>query len=166
MKLGVKAKRNIGLIAVTVVIIAAIILVVCLVQKHDDDSKLKYGHVGQVVSTSQADVHVKVWRIVENLDGYTVEDGKCVYLMEVEIKANKKITVSSEKFEIKDAKKLTAKVRQGVSSGDVVNSNEGEITLKKGERKTFDILYEVDSNRTDSYFLYTLGARIDLGGTV
>ena len=43
---------------------------------------------------------------------------------------------------------------------------EGEIVLKKGESKSYKLLYEVKSNRVASYFLYAYGARIDLGGTV
>lgn len=169
MKLGVKAKRNIGLIALTIVVIVAIILVVYFVQKSDDDSKLKYGHIGQAVSTSRADICVKDWRKAEDVEVYTVENRKCVYLLRVEIKAKKNLKVSSSTFEIKDSKNLTAEGLQRFPSGNEtleVIACEGEIVLKKGERNVYEILYEVENNRVASYFLYAFGARIDLGGTV
>ena len=169
MKLGVKAKRNIGLIALTVIVVVAIILVVYFVQKNEDDGKLKFGHIGQVVSTSKADIRVIDWRKVEDVDGYTVVDGKCIYLMKIEIKAKKNIRVSSSKFEIKDGKNLTAQGIQRFPSGDEtleIIACEGEEYFKSGRRETFEILYEVENNRVASYFLYAFGARIDLGGTV
>ena len=62
MRLSIKAKRNIGLIAVTIAIVVAIILVVYFVQKNEDNGKLKTGAIGQVVSTTQADICVKDMR--------------------------------------------------------------------------------------------------------
>ena len=169
MKLGLKAKRNIGLIALTVVVVVAIILVIYFVQKNENDGKLKYGHIGQVVSTSKADICVKEWRKAEDVEGYTIKDGKCVYLLKVEIKAKKNIRVSSSKFEIKDSKNLTAEGIKRFSSGDEtlqVIACEREEYFKSGRSETFEILYEVEDNRVVSYFLYAFGARIDLGGTV
>ena len=169
MKLGVKAKRNIGLVVVTIAVVVAIILIVYFVQKNDEDKKLKYGHVGQVVSTSQADICVKDWTVVEDADGYTVGEGKCVYLLKVEIKPKKKIRVSRSKFEVKDGKNLTAEGIQRFPSGDEtleIVACEGEEYFKGGRSETFEILYEVESNRIESYYLEAFGARIDLGGTV
>ena len=154
MKLGVKAKRNIGLVVVTIAVVVAIILIVYFVQKSDEDKKLKYGHIGQVVSTSQADICVKDWTVVADADGYTVGEGKCIYLLKVEIKANKNIRVSSSKFEVKDGKNLTA---EGIQR---------EEYFKGGRSETFEILYEVESNRIESYYLEAFGVKIDLGGTV
>ena len=169
MKLGVKAKRNIGLVVVTLAIVVAIILVVYFVQKNDDDSKIQNGHIGEAVSTSQAEICVKDMRKLQSVDGLTAEDGKCYILVTVEIKANKKITVSSDKFEVKDGKNVTNAERRYPASGDettVVISCEGEVILKKGESKSYNLLYEVEDNRVASYYLYAYGARIDLGGTV
>ena len=159
MRLSIKAKRNIGLIAVTIAIVVAIILVVYFVQRNEDDGKLKTGAIGQVVSTSQADICVKDMRILQSIDDITAGDGKCFLLLSVEIKANKKLTLSSGKFEVKDGINLTA-------DGKGFIALDGETTLRKGESKTFNLLYEVEYNRAESYFLYAYGARIDLGGTV
>lgn len=169
MKLGVKAKRNIGLIVVTLAVVIAIILVIYFVQKNDADSKIRTGAIGQIISTPQADVCVKDMQKLRIFGALTAEDGKCFLLVSVEIKANKKLGVSSNKFEIKDGKNLTAEGRQQIPSGDTtidIIASEGEIILKKGERKTCQILYEVEDNRVASYYLYAYGARIDLGGTV
>ena len=169
MKLGLKAKRNIGLVVITLAIVVAIILVVYFVQKNDDDKKLKYGHVGQVVSTSLADILVKDIKILQSVEGLTADEGKCFLQVTVEIKANRKIQVSSNKFQVKDGKNVTNAERRYPASGDeimAVISCEGEVTLKKGESKSYEFLYEVESNRVASYFLYAFGARIDLGGTV
>ena len=150
MKLGLKAKRNIGLVVITLAIVVAIILVIYFVQKNDDDNKLRTGAIGDTVSTSQADIHVTSMSMTNYEDGLFAEDGKCFLVLSVEIKANKKITVSSDKFEVKDGKNLTA---------------EDESVLKKGKSKSFRLVYEVERNRIASYFLYAYGARIDLGGT-
>ena len=169
MKVSAKAKRNIGLIAINVVIVVAIILVIYFVQKNDDDSKMRYGHIGETVSTSQADILVKDMSILQSVDGLTVEDGRCFMLVQVEIKANKKIQVWSGKFDVKDAKNVTSAERHYPASGDEVMAVpycESEVTLKKGESETYKLLYEVESNRIESYFLYAYGACIDLGGTV
>ncbi|MDE5655146.1 MAG: DUF4352 domain-containing protein [Clostridia bacterium] len=170
MKLGLKAKRNIGLIAVTIAVVVAIILVVYFVQKSDDDGKLQTGAISQTVSTSQADICVKDMRVLQSVDGLTAEEGNCFLQVSVEIKANKKITVDSGKFEVKGGKNVTnANRHYDTSSGDEileVIACEGETTLKKGESKTFNLLYEVEYNRVASYYLYAYGARIDLGGTV
>ncbi|MDE5755872.1 MAG: hypothetical protein K2I23_02145 [Clostridia bacterium] len=169
MKLGVKAKRNIGLIAITIAVVVAIILVIYFVQKNEDDGKLKTGAIGKTVSTSQADICVKDMRVLQSVDGLTAEDGNCFLLVSVEIRANKKITVSSDKFEVKDGRNVTNVERRYPGSGDetmAVISCEGEIVLKKGESESYNLLYEVKNNRVDSYFLYAYGARIDLGGTV
>ena len=169
MKLGIKAKRNIGLVVVTLAIVVAIILVIYFVQKNYEDGKIQNGHIGQTVSTSQADICVKDMRILQSVDGLTAEEGKCFLLLTVEIKANKKITVSSDKFEVKDGKNVTNAERRYPSSGDetmTVISCEGEVTLKKGESESYNLLYEVEDNRVASYYLYAYGARIDLGGTV
>ena len=109
MKLGVKAKRNIGLIVVTLAVVIAIILVIYFVQKNDADSKIRTGAIGQIISTPQADVCVKDMQKLRIFGALTAEDGKCFLLVSVEIKANKKLGVSSNKFEIKDGKNLTAK---------------------------------------------------------
>ncbi|MDE6361822.1 MAG: DUF4352 domain-containing protein [Clostridia bacterium] len=169
MKLGIKAKRNIGLVVVTLAIVVAIILVIYFVQKNDADSKIKTGAIGQTVSTSQADVCVKDMQKLQSHGSLTAEDGKCFLLVSVEIKANKKLTVSTSKFEIKDGKNITAEGREQIPSGDMtleIIACEGEIALQKGESQTYQILYEVEDNRVASYYLYAYGAKIDLGGTV
>ena len=169
MKLGLKAKRNIGLIAITIAVVVAIILVIYFVQKSDDDKKLVTGAIGQTVSTSQADILVKDMSILQSVDGLTAEDGKCFLQVTVEIKANKKIQVWRGKFEVKDGKNVTFAERSYPTSGDEIMEVipcEGGVTLKKGESTSYELLYEVKSNRIESYFLYAYGARIDLGGTV
>lgn len=162
MKLSVKAKRNAGLIAITVVVIVAIILVIYFVQKNDADGKLKTGAIGQTVSTSQADVCVKNMRIFKSLDGLTAEQGNCFIWLSVEIKANKKIFVSCDKFQVNDGKNVTEIYYAGSKEIDC----DGEIILQKGESKTLELAYEVQAERVASFYLFAYGARIDLGGTV
>ena len=164
MKLSVKAKRNIGLIAITVAVVVAIILVIYFVQKNDEDKKLVTGAIGQTVSTSQADICVKDMSILQSVDGLTAEDGKCFLQVTVEIKANKKIRLSSDKFEIKDGKNVTFAERRYPTSGDEVMSVipcEGRVELKKGESGSYKLLFEVEK-RFDSHFLFAYGAKIDL----
>ena len=164
MKISVKAKRNIGLIAITLAVIVAIILVIYFVQKNDDDKKLVTGAIGQTVSTSQADIRVTDTRILQSVDGLTIEDGKCFLQISVEIKANKKIRILSDKFEVKDGKNLTFAERRYPASGDevmVVIPCEGFIELKKGESESYELLFEVEK-RFDSHFLIAYGAKIDL----
>lgn len=163
MKLGLKAKRNIGLVAITIAIVVAIILVIYFTQKNADDSKLKTGAIGQTVSTSKADILVKDVRILQSIDGLTAEDGKCFLRVCVEIKANKKITVSSNKFEVKDGKNVT-NAERSYPSGDeslIVVSCESEIVLKKGESESYELLYEVEK-RFAGHYLIAFGAKIDL----
>ncbi|MDE7079192.1 MAG: DUF4352 domain-containing protein [Clostridia bacterium] len=164
MKLTLKAKRNIGLVVLTLVLIVAIILIVYFVQKSDSESKLKTGAVGQTVSTSQADVCVKELRVAQSVGEVEANDGKCFLLVRVEITANKKIKASSVDFEVKDGVNVTNGYTSHNGHSFMVDAI--EYTLKKGESETFDLIFEVESERAESYYLYAFGARIDLGGTI
>lgn len=58
MKQSIKAKRNIGLIVLTVLVVVAIVLVIYFVQKADLDGRIKKGAIGQTLSAKSADVCV------------------------------------------------------------------------------------------------------------
>ena len=49
MKQSIKAKRNIGLIVLTVLVVVAIVLVIYFVQKADLDGRIKKGAIGQTL---------------------------------------------------------------------------------------------------------------------
>ncbi|MDE6189675.1 MAG: DUF4352 domain-containing protein [Clostridia bacterium] len=164
MKLTFKAKRNIGLVVMTIALIVAIILIVYFVQKNDIDSRLKNGSIGQTVSTSQAEVCVNDRKISKDFSVVTANGDKVFLLVKVEITANKKLTLSSKDFEVKDGLNVTNAYSS--DNGHSFAAEESEVVLKKGESATYDLVFEVDGNRVESYFLYALGARIDLGGTV
>ena len=164
MKLTFKAKRNIGLVALTVAVIVAIILIIVLVQKHSDDDKFVKGAVGQTVSTSQAEVCVKSLRVAQSVGDVEANGDKCFMLVKVEIKANKKLKASSCDFVIDGAKNVTNSYVS--DNGHAFAVDAVEYTLKKDESETFDLIFEVERERTESYFLYAFGARIDLGGTI
>ena len=164
MKLTFKAKRNIGLVVLTIAIIVAILLIIVLVQKYGGDDDIVKGAVGQTVSTSQADVCVKELRVAQSVGEVEANDGKCFLLVKVEITANKKIKASYVSFDVDGGTNVTT----GYSSnnGHAFYVDAVEYTLKKGENETFDLIFEVEKNRAESYFLNAFGARIDLGGTI
>lgn len=164
MKLSFKAKRNIGLIVLTVAVIVAIILTIVLVQKYGDDEKPVRGAIGQTVSTSQADVCVNSMRVSQFVGEVEVKDGKCFLLVKVDVKANKKLKVSSCDFVVEGANNVT----DGYSgkNGHAFYAELVEYSLKKGESVDYSLIFEVEKDRIESYFLYAFGAKIDLGGTV
>ena len=168
MKLGIKAKRNIGLIVTTVLLIVAIVLIVYFVQKNELDGRIKTGAIGDIVSTAQAEVHVSDMKISDEFTVgdtvYTAHDGKVFMTVYVEVTAKKKLTLYSGDFEIKDGVNVTNEYSS--PNGNSFCAEEAQTVLKKGERKTFTLRYEVDEGRTQSYFLCALGAKIDLGGSV
>ena len=75
MKQSIKAKRNIGLIVLTVLVVVAIVLVIYFVQKADLDGRIKKGAIGQTLSAKSADVCVSHMNISQS---YFKND--CVYL--------------------------------------------------------------------------------------
>ncbi|MBD5086340.1 MAG: DUF4352 domain-containing protein [Clostridiales bacterium] len=164
MKLSFKAKRNIGLIVLTVAVIVAIILTIVLVQKYGDDEKPVKGAIGQTVSTSQADVCVNSMRVSQFVGEVEAKDGKCFLLVKVDVKANKKLKVSSCDFVVEGANNVT----DGYSgkNGHAFYAELVEYSLKKGESVDYSLIFEVEKDRIESYFLYAFGAKIDLGGTV
>ena len=92
MKLTIKAKRNIGLIALTVAVIVAVILVVVLVNKYVDDKDLAKGAVGQTISTDQLSLEVvSLKNTLTEFGGKKASEGKCFMLAEVEVKAKKSV---------------------------------------------------------------------------
>ena len=153
MKQSIKAKRNIGLIALTIAVIVAIILVVYFVNKADDGNGIKRGAVGQTVSTANGDISVKSAKVVDSIGDITASDGKCLIVVSVEFKANKKITLSADKFAVDNANKISVD-----KEGYLVDSS----VLQKGESKAFKLAYEVKKGSADSYFLSGYGAKIDL----
>lgn len=164
MKLTFKAKRNIGLIALTVAVIVAIILIIVLVQKYGADNKPVKGAVGQTVSTSQADVCVKSLRLAQNVGEVEANGDKCFMLVKVEITANKKLKASSYDFVVDGAKNVTDAYSS--DNGHAFAADLVAYTLKKGETADFFLIFEVERDRIESYFLYAFDAKIDLGGTV
>lgn len=157
MKQSIKAKRNIGLIVLTVLVVVAIVLVIYFVQKADLDGRIKKGAIGQTLSAKSADVCVSDMNISQSVGGETAADGKCFFVLTIKFDAKKDMTVVPDKFEVKGGRRIL--------HGADGYLNE-KAALKKGESKTFKLVYEVENNRVDSYFLYGYGVQIDLGGTV
>lgn len=157
MKQSIKARRNIGLIVLTVLVVVAIVLVIYFVQKADLDGRIKKGAIGQTLSTKSADICVSNMRISSSIGGETAADDKCFFVLTVKFDAKKDMTVVADKFEVKGGRRVLQ------SADGFLNE---KASLKKGESNTFKLVYEVENNRVDSYFLYGYGVQIDLGGTV
>lgn len=157
MKQSIKAKRNIGLIVLTVLVVVAIVLVIYFVQKADLEGRIKKGAIGQTLSTKSADICVSNMKVSEYANGEAAAEGKCFLMLSIEFVAKKDMTLVPDKFEVKGGRRVLH------SADDYLNE---KTALKKGESRTFKLMYEVEKNRVDSYFLYGYGVQIDLGGTV
>lgn len=103
MKQSIKAKRNIGLIVLTVLVVVAIVLVIYFVQKADLDGRIKKGAIGQTLSAKSADVCVSHMNISQSVGGETAADGKCFFVLTIKFDAKKDMTVVPDKFEVKGA---------------------------------------------------------------
>ena len=160
MKLTIKAKRNIGLIALTVAVIVAVILVVVLVNKYVDDKDLAKGAVGQTISTDQLSLEVvSLKNTLTEFGEKKASEGKCFMLAEVEVKAKKAFTLVSDKFSLTDGKAVNA-------SADGYEFLDGKVKLQAGEEKIFYLLFEVQAGRVESFYLYGYSCRVDMGGSV
>ena len=159
MKLGVKAKRNIGLVVVTIAVIVAIILVVYFVQKNSDSRKTVYGHFGEATETSQAYLNVMDRYLTEVYDGVSAQEGNRFLVVDIEIKAKKKLTLASDKFYLNAAVNVTGGY---AGEGKVWEIDEAGSVLKKGQSQSIRIIFELDENRQSDCYLYGYGANIDL----
>lgn len=160
MKLTFKAKRNIGLIALTVAVIVAIILITVLVQKYGGNDTPVKGGVGQVLSTDKVDLQVvSLKNSLKEFGGKTADEGKYFMLAKVSVKAKKKISIEPSGFSLSDGKEMSMQV-------DGYDFLSQKITLKEGEEKVFYLLYEVEAERVSSFYLYGYSCRVDMGGSV
>ncbi|MDE7208902.1 MAG: hypothetical protein K2O31_03385 [Clostridia bacterium] len=160
MKLGVKAKRNIGLVVVTLAIVVAIILVVYFVQKNDDNDRTVYGHYGEVTETSQAYLNVTDRYVCQTYEGVSAVDGKLFLIVDVEVKAKKKLALASDKFYLNAAVNVTSGYVGG--EGEGWETSVVESTLKKGQCQSIRLIFEIDGNRQSDCYMNGLGANIDL----
>lgn len=158
MKLGVKSKRNIGLIAITLAVIVAIILIVYFTQKSDDDSALKRGGIGQTISINRADIVVMNMELRDAVGDLRADEGRCFFVINVAFKAKAKLVLSPESFEVIGGRQVFP-----VEDGTSFFSN--SLTLKKGEECNVNLAYEVESDRIESFYLKVFNAKIDLGGS-
>ncbi|MDE7070593.1 MAG: hypothetical protein K2O86_01295 [Clostridia bacterium] len=159
MRLSIKAKRNIGLIAVTIAIVVAIILVVYFVQKNENNGKTVYGHFGEVIETSQAYLNVTDRYVTDTYEGVSVKEGNRFLVVDIEVKAKKKLTLASNKFYLNSAENVTNGYA-GENSGWGLTVEER--VLKKGQSQSIRLIFEVDDNRQSDCYLNGLGANIDL----
>lgn len=157
MKQSIKAKRNIGLIALTIAVIVAIILVVYFVNKADVGNGIKRGAIGQTVTVPTGEICVKNMQVTDGIDGKTAGSGNCIIIVSVEFKAGKNIKLIADKFDVPNGKKVS------VEKEEYFN---GSSSLAKGESKSFKLAYEVKKDSVDSFFFCGYGVKIDLGGTV
>ncbi|MDE6614522.1 MAG: hypothetical protein K2K24_03330 [Clostridia bacterium] len=160
MKLTFKAKRNIGLVVLTVAVIAVIILTIALVQKNDDKDKIVKGGVGQIISADKIDLQVvSLKNSLKEFNGVSASDGKYFMLAKVSVKAKKKIAIEHSGFTLSDGKEIEIQAE----GYDFLTE---AVTLKKGEEKVFYLLYEVQAERMASFYLDGYNCRVDMGGSV
>ena len=160
MKLTFKAKRNIGLIVLTVAVVAVIILVMVLVQKYGNDEKTKKGAVGQEISTERLNLQVvDLDNSLKEFADKKAGEGKCFMLAKVSVKAKTNFTLSPKKFSLSDGKKVNVQA-------DGYDFLTKKVKLKEGEEKTFYLLFEVEANRVESFYLSGYSCRVDMGGSL
>ncbi|MDE7215690.1 MAG: hypothetical protein K2O08_02675 [Clostridia bacterium] len=159
MRLSIKAKRNIGLLALTVGIIVAIIVVIVLVNKYVDGNNLTKGKAGQTISTNELSLTASPKNSLTEFGGKKAGEGNCFMLVEVTVKAKKKITLVSDKFSLSDGKAVKAQ-------SDGYEFLDGKVEIEAGEEKTFYLLYEVKANVADSFYLYGYSCSVDMGGSI
>lgn len=157
-----KTKKIIGLVVLTVVVVALIFLVIYLVEKNDREKKLqeqlKNAHIGETLACDGFEMKIASLDTLTELDGLKAADGKCFLLIEVTANASKDVVLSASDFTVKDAK--------AVESQDVTYDFIGEnLQIKAQETADFFLLFEAEKGRIDSYYLTCYGYRIDLGGT-
>ncbi len=161
MKLGIKAKRNIGLIVLTVVVVAAVILTVYLVQRSDDSQKLKNAHIGQKLTCKDFEFSVvDVKNSLREFGGETPVDGYYFMAVTVVVNAKKNIKIDAQDFPVADAKHIYAD-----QDGYDVLDDKG-IYLKGGQDMKFALIYEAEAERAVEFYMRAFGYKINLGGTV
>ena len=159
MRLNIKAKRNIGLVVVTLAIVVAIILIVYGVHRHENNGKTVYGHFGEVTETSQAYLNVTDRYVTDTHEGVNAREGNLFLVVDVEVKAKKKLTLASNKFSLNAAENVTNGYA-GENSGWGLTVEER--VLKKGQSQIIRLIFEVNENRQSDCYLNGYGANIDL----
>lgn len=157
MKLSIKAKRNIGLVALTIAVIIIVLVVIVLVNKCEQSKIEKQSYIGKLCEGSKLDYKVVSLDKLDEFGSYKAKDGNVLLLIGAQLKAKKDITVKSGDFTVDDGKYI-----------NVENSDYYMLTSKKvskGQEIDFYLLYEVKKGQIESFFLHAYGYKIDLGGT-
>lgn len=162
--MSVRVKKTIGLIVLTLVVVALIFLVIYLVQKSDVEKQkaeqLKSAHIGETLDcdgfvmtlTGLDNKREEIWSL-------KAQEGNCFLLIEIAVDAEKEVSLKQSDFSIKDGDAVYGQIDEGELLED-------SITVKAEEKKTFYLLYEVKKGRLESYYLTAYGYKIDLGGTL
>lgn len=162
MKLSFKAKRNIGLIVITVAVVVAVFLIIFFVNKSEkeklESSKETSSHIGEVCTRDDLDYKVFANVKLSEFGELKADKGKCFLLIGIEITAKKDLTVKADDFKVDDGKAIVT------DDGEYVMLTDSK-ELKSGEKTTFYLLYEVQAERIESFYLHAYGYKIDLGGT-
>ncbi len=161
--MSVRVKKTIGLIVLTLVIVALVFLVIYFVQKNDEEKKkaeqLENAHIGETLECEGFQMTVShLDNTLEEIGSLKAQDGNCFLLIEIKIDAEKEVTLKKTDFSVEDANSV------------ITDSQDYEIlsddtTVKAGENKTFYLLYEVEKGKLESFYLTAYGYKIDLGGT-
>lgn len=159
MKLSFKAKRNIGLVAITIAVIVTVFLIIFFVNRCEKNKIEKSSHIGEICTTDN--LEYKVFNNIKKteFESLLANEGKCFLLIGIQVKAKKDITIKSSDFKVDDGQFVNA----SSDEYDILNSQR---QLKSGEETKFYLLCEVENDRIESYFIHGYGYKIDLGGTV
>lgn len=159
MKLSFKAKRNIGLVALTIAVVVAIILIVYYVEKADLDEPTAKGGIVQTLTTRDYDLVVEDLDKLGSFADKTADSGQIFFLVKVSMTARKDIKISPDKFVVADGKRIK-------TSADGYEFLNGRTSIKAGETKDFYLMYQVKKDRMESFFLRAYNCKVDLGGSM
>lgn len=161
--MSVRVKKTIGLVVLTLVVVALVFLVIFLVQKNDEEKQkaeqLKSAHIGEPLSCDGFQMTVShLDNTLEEIGSLKAQEGNCFLLIEIKIDAEKEVTVKKSDFSVEDAKSVSADTQDyEILSEDTI--------VKAAEERTFYLLYEVEKGRLESFYLTAYGYKTDLGGT-
>lgn len=162
MKLSIKAKRNIGLIVITLAVVLAVFLIIFFVNKAEkeklENSRETSSYIGQLCKADDLDYKVFDNKKFQEFGDLKADEGNCFLLIGIELTAKKDITVKTKDFKVDDG------IFAEATSEEYYILNEDK-DIASGEKIVFYLLCEVESDRIESFYLHAYGYKIDLGGT-
>lgn len=158
MKLSFKAKRNIGLIVLTLAVVLAVFLIVFFVNKADENNQIKDAHIGQQLESKKLSFKVNDMKIKNSFADIVASDGKCLMVVNVTATAKKDVELKRQDFSIE-------KGEQKYSESEEYNLLDS-INLKSGQSVEFYLVFEVAQNQMASFYLTAYNYKIDLGGSM